>query len=556
MIFTFSSIKKITKIIIFYKSLLGKKNLFKVFISGLAISTLELGGLALLFPFIKLSIEKVYTFEKIISIGTLLILIYFIRGYVISKLIKFQAFISAKINSTLSKKIIEKTLNSNYKLFLEYSSVKIAGSSYTNTMHAALLFQSLTNGLNEIFFLIIILVGLIILNPLISIALLFIIFIFLNFILKPISKEVSNLGSQTQQMDSAHHKFIYAMANSIKDIKIMGLENKFIERNRKISKKHSNSFAQYTYISSIQKILIEIILASCVVITIIIFSLKGIDLQKNAPLILTMGMVSIRIAPALSRLSNSFNGYKYSQPFVEKLFEIIDISNHYPQIRNQISPSLPGEYSINNVFFKYDDKEILKGCKLSIKKGEIVTIVGKSGAGKSTFLDIISGLIVPEKGEFKINKKSFIPHLSKNFTSYIGYVPQFISLIDDSLIFNISLEEKPDMKRLKNATEKAQLHNFIQSLPEGLETKIGEGGKGISGGQRQRIGIARALYKMPSILILDEITSSLDKKTSLELINELYLMKNEVSMLFVSHNSDLIKSDKTYEIKDGKLFLK
>ena len=151
--YKFSSIKKITEIIIFYKSLLGKKNLFKVFISGLAISTLELGGLALLFPFIKLSIEKVYTFEKIIAIGTLLILIYFIRGYVISKLIKFQAFISAKINSTLSKKIIEKTLNSNYKLFLEYSSVKIAGSSYTNTMHAALLFQSLTNGLNEIFIL-------------------------------------------------------------------------------------------------------------------------------------------------------------------------------------------------------------------------------------------------------------------------------------------------------------------------------------------------------------------------------------------------------------------
>ena len=547
--------KKFKYLVSFYQDIIGNRNFLKMLISGLIISILEFTGLALIFPLMKLIIDKNFNEISLFVIGITLIFIYFLRGYTNSSLIKFQANLASKINYKLSDEIISKSLSSRYQLFLNISPIKISTTSHTNAMHASLLFQSLAAALNETLLIGIIFLSILFISPFGFLGFCLFIIILFTLILKPISRYVANIGKKTQEIDFAHNRFVFTMSNAIRDIKIMGLEKPFIKRNKEIAQKHSNLFAKYTYISSLQRMIIESLLACFVVIGILFFSYSGSSFDENGALIITLGMILVRTAPALSRLSNSYNAFKYSLPFVNSLLDTKISLLNYPQKRLKEDIALKGEYSAENLYFSYGKNQILKGCSITLKKGIIVAVIGESGAGKSTLLDLLAGLIKPQKGKFMINNIKFSPFLSEEFPSKIGYVPQSISLIDDTISFNITFDKKPNLKLLNEAINKSNLKSYIKQLQDGVDTKIGEGGQGLSGGQRQRLGIARALYRNPSILILDEITSSLDEENASKIINELSLMKNEVKMIFVSHNMNYIKADVIYKLQKGKLNL-
>ena len=198
---------------------------------------------------------------------------------------------------------------------------------------------------------------------------------------------------------------------------------------------------------------------------------------------------------------------------------------------------------------------VLRNINLKIETGKVVALIGPSGAGKSTLLDLISGLQIPLEGNFKLNGKLFSPFLSETFPKQIGYVPQAITIFDETLAFNISLEKKPNLKKLEKAIEKSNLSKFVKSLKFGIETKFGEGERGLSGGQKQRIGIARALYREPLFLILDEITSSLDKENAKEIIDQILLIRGRISILFVTHDLTLFKPDLVYKLNKGNINL-
>ncbi len=190
---------------------------------------------------------------------------------------------------------------------------------------------------------------------------------------------------------------------------------------------------------------------------------------------------------------------------------------------------------------------------LDIPFGSIVALIGPSGSGKSTLLDLLSGLQLPSSGQFTMDGTPFSPFHCANFNRLIGYVPQSIALLDASLAYNIALEDQPDPERLAMAIRKAHLEALVQSLPEGTQTLLGEGGSGVSGGQRQRIGIARALYRQPSLLILDEVTSALDADTAREVMRDLLALRGETTILIVSHDMSLIKADRIYHLVEGHL---
>jgi len=178
---------------------------------------------------------------------------------------------------------------------------------------------------------------------------------------------------------------------------------------------------------------------------------------------------------------------------------------------------------------------------------------GPSGAGKSTLLDLLAGLQPPSEGSFFLGGIAFSPFISATFPARVGYVPQAITLLDDSMAFNIALEENPDSARLQRAVERASLEQFVDSLPQGLQTRLGDGGQGLSGGQRQRLGIARALYREPALLILDEVTSALDESTACAVMGELLAMRGQVSLLFVTHDLRRVSADRIYQLDQGRL---
>ena len=263
--------------------------------------------------------------------------------------------------------------------------------------------------------------------------------------------------------------------------------------------------------------------------------------------------MAVRSALALSRLVGAYNGFRYSLPFVEDLMVMRKDLGNYPQQRLTQAVDFPGEYRATGLCFSYGEREVLTDCSLSIDQGEVVAVVGPSGAGKSTLLDLLAGLQPPSSGSFTLNGKGFSPFLSASFPARVGYVPQAIALLDDSMVYNIALEKNPDPARLQRAVERACLVQLVDSVPQGLLTKLGEGGQGLSGGQRQRLGIARALYREPALLILDEVTSALDEATARAVMAELLVMRGQVSLLFVSHDLRLVPADRIYQLDNGRI---
>lgn len=566
--------RRLHPLLSFFNSLLGVSGMLKMLLSGLAISLIELGGLALVFPFLKLvtdlefykqvvqgavvfSLTTLLDDHKraVLVVGVFIMLVYVFRGWLSARLVRYQAEVVACINSTTSESLIDDALASRYQLFLQHSPVKIAGISYSNTTHAALLFQSLAAGLNEAVLLSLVLFGLMLASPFALLSLLVLVLILGIGFFRPLSHRVAVIGRRTQATDLDRHRFVFAMASAIRDIKIMGLEVAFTSRNRDLADKHAYLAAEYTSIAAVQRVAVEVVLVCSVVAAAIWFAWIEGDLNQSAPFVVTMGLVAVRTAPALSRLAGAYNGFCYSLPFVDGLLEMRQELRNYPQQRQYQDVDFPGEYRATGLCFSYGDREVLTDCSLKIAQGEVVALVGPSGAGKSTLLDLLAGLQPPSSGGFTLGDKEFSPFLSANFPTRVGYVPQAIALLDDSLAFNIALEENIDPARLQRAVERASLGQLVESLAQGLQTKLGEGGQGLSGGQRQRLGIARALYREPALLILDEVTSALDETTARAVMAELLAMRGQVSLLFVTHDLRLVPADRIYKLDHGRISL-
>ena len=202
------------------------------------------------------------------------------------------------------------------------------------------------------------------------------------------------------------------------------------------------------------------------------------------------------------------------------------------------------------------EHKIIKECNIEIKKGEKIGLVGPSGSGKSTLINLILGLIKPSSGEISVDNIN----IQKNLNSWhnqIGYIPQEIYLLDDTITKNITLglnEDLVDKEKVKNALHAAEIFQFVNSLPDGLETMVGDRGVKLSGGQRQRIGIARALYRNPSIIILDEATNALDNETENKFIKNIFNLGKDKSLLISTHKLSTLKNcDKIYNINNGKI---
>ncbi len=548
-------IQKFFSLLALFRDLIGTRTFSLVILSGLSISFLELGGIALLLPFIKHVTQGDLLNRDIIYLSVAAIIIYFLRGWLNSRLVRYQYRASSRINYRLSEKIIGGALYSRYQLFLDKSSVEIAGISFSNTKHAEAIALASSQLLNEALILIFICIGIIIFNPLIFFFLLLISLLIALGYFRILSMKISKAGYTSQKLDISRHRYIHEMSSSIRDIKIMGLEKAFAERNNQLALSYTSSNNEYEYLLVLQRISMEVIVICTVVVVIALLALFGLDLTSMTSLILTLGIIAIRIAPVLSRIISSYGNIKFSLPYLYSLVEFLDELPKYKESRLQESVNFPGDYSVDNISFSYGEMPILTSCSLQINQGEVVAVVGPSGSGKSTLLDVIAGLLPPDNGSFYMDGKKISPFTSSNFPLSIGYVPQSISLLDDSIAFNISLEENPDHSRLLTAVRLASLASFVDSLPQGLQTNLGEAGQSVSGGQRQRIGIARALYRKPSLIILDEVTSSLDKGTASSVMNGILEMRGEVSILIVTHDINGLETDRLYKLDQGQLYL-
>ena len=289
---------------------------------------------------------------------------------------------------------------------------------------------------------------------------------------------------------------------------------------------------------------------------------SGLEVMAMLSLLATAGF---RLIPSFSRILRNLQSIRFGWASVDVLTDEFGEVENRDKISSKIEEIEPASFtdnfSLKNIAFSYglNNEELLSDLNFEAKRGECIGIVGESGVGKSTLTNLLLGLVSPSSGIMEVDGCRIKAENIRSWQQMIGYVPQEIYLLDDTIEHNIAFginEEVIDHSQVREVVEKAGIPKFISSLDEGLNTKIGERGVRLSGGQRQRIGIARALYQNPQVLILDESTSALDEKTEEGILEELRLMKGKVTMIIVAHRQSTLQfCDRIYKMESGRLEL-
>ncbi len=266
-----------------------------------------------------------------------------------------------------------------------------------------------------------------------------------------------------------------------------------------------------------------------------------------------------RLLPAMNKIVSDYNVLRYHAYSIDPIYnDLTKLKIQEKSSKEERKLPLEEKIELRDVSFSYNEKEdaVLKNISLSIYKGSAVGIIGGTGSGKTTIADLILGLLTPTKGEVVVDGKNILDDLQA-WQRNIGYIPQFIYLSDDTIRNNIAFglgEEDIDDEKIERAAKMAQLNEFTDKLPEGLNTFIGEHGVRLSGGQRQRIGIARALYHNPEVLVMDEATSSLDSITERYVIEAIERLKRDRTIIIIAHRLSTIKNcDKLCLVKDKRI---
>jgi len=348
----------------------------------------------------------------------------------------------------------------------------------------------------------------------------------------------------------------------IKDILLMDRADQFKNRFRESSHIYGQAIGTQQTLSEIPKYWIELLAFGTMILLVLflMLSLEG-DLSTIIPTLSMFAMASYKLIPSFQQIYFYLSGIKFSQSAILSVGN--DLRNHLQnkQLKNRSKDNKVLSYDLNleNVFFKYPNKnhQVTNGVSIFIPENSMVGFVGPSGSGKSTLIDIILGLLIPSQGLMKVGGKKIDESNANVLQALVGYVPQTIFLGDCSIKHNIAFglnDRDIDLSRIDSAVNQAQLNNFIDQLPEGLDTIVGEKGVQLSGGQRQRIAIARALYRNPKILVLDEATSSLDGMTEKKIMDSIYKIASDITVLIIAHRLNTIKEcDMIYYMDDGKI---
>lgn len=397
-----------------------------------------------------------------------------------------------------------------------------------------------------------------------TIVLIIITFFGLSVLLKP---TVKRLGIIAKKAISLRNKSITQTVQGIKDIIVMQRKELFVEEYSKAAELARSTNRKYNIIRALPDRVTEGVCVSGIIGIVCIRILIGDDsMTEFIPKLAAFAMASFKVLPSVGKITNALNSMIFSRPMQHNVYMNISEARLYENsdraldgdkdIEKNIENYLNNSFvvSMKDVVWKYEgqQKNVLDGLNLCINKGESVGFIGASGAGKTTTSDILLGLLKPISGSVSINDRDIF-QMPYTWAKVVAYVPQSVFLLDDTVRANVAfgVTQIKD-EDIWSALEQAQLKNFVESLPEGLDTIVGERGIKFSGGQRQRIAIARALYNKPLLLVMDEATASLDNETENAVMEAIENLQGKITMVIVAHRLTTIrKCDRIYEIGNG-----
>ena len=548
----------------------------------LVVALLETIGVASILPFIavltnpelidtNLFLNKIFQSSSIFGVDSnkkfllfLGIMVFFVLLFSLiikSLTVYFQSRFVDMREFTIGKKLIQGYLHQPYSWFLSRHSADLGKTILSEVQ------QLINGGMNPMFELIsrsVTAIAIIILLMIVDLKLAIIvgaslsicygiIYRYTRLYLKQIGK--SRLDNNQSRFTTVSEAF-----SAAKEVKAGGLEQTFIDKFSKSALIYAQAQASSKILSQIPRYAIEVIAFGGIMLIILYLMLQYGNFDSALPVVSLYVFAGYRLIPAFQQIYQSVTQITYNSPAIDKIYN--DIRNLKPIEKNQDQNIITLKKSIylKNISFTYPntEKASLKDIDIKIEANTTVGLIGPTGCGKTTTVDIILGLLEPQNGELEIDGKIINKKNLRSWQRSIGYVPQHIYLSDDTVSANIAFGlpvKEINQEAVQKAAKIANLHDYITNeLPNKYETTIGERGIKLSGGQRQRIGIARALYHNPKLLIMDEATSSLDNQTEKAIMDAVNMLSKNITIVLIAHRLNTLKDcDTIFELQNGKI---
>lgn len=504
----------------------------------------------------------------ILMLGVLIILYVFKNAYLLFQTYVQNTFVTRNRNRMISR-VMREFLNRPYEDYLGADIPTVFRLTDSDIPNAFQLILVMIQMVTEIVVAVSLCIVLVIISPAMC---LFIVVIFLGMTLmitKVLKPRLNRIGHKNQMIQSRIAKWRIQCIYGLKDVKVLHREEFFVRNYYESGAIGANVARNYAVFNNLPRLLIETIFMSSMFLFIMLYILQGGNITVLLPQLTAFAMAAIRVMPGTNRINTYLSEIAYSQPCLDYLYENLnenmkkDVNGSVTGLSKETKAGLPAielkdKIVLDHITYAYPNtgKNIFTDAHMEVRKGQSVGIMGPSGAGKSTIVDILLGLLHIQSGAITCDGVDIFDNYP-SWLAKIGYIPQSIYLIDESIRDNIAFgidADKIDDGRIWEALEEAQLKEFVEGLPEGLNTTIGDRGVRISGGQRQRLGIARALYHNPEILVFDEATSALDTDTEKAVMDAVNSFHGKKTMVIIAHRLNTIaKCDVIYKVEDEKI---
>ena len=503
----------------------------------------------------------------IVMLGSLIVVFVVKNVYLLFQTYVQNTFVTRNRNRMISR-VMREFLNRPYEEYLgaDIPTVfRLTDSDIPNAFQLILVLIQMVTEIVVAGFLCIVLV----VSPAMS---LFILCIFLGMTLiitKVLKPRLNAIGHKNQMIQSRIAKWRIQSIYGLKDVKVLHREEFFVRNYYESGALGADVARNYAVFNNLPRLLIETIFMASMLLFIMLYMLRGGNISVLIPQLSAFAVAAVRVMPGTNRINTYLSEIAYSQPCLDYLYENLtanmkmDVNGSVTGLTGVLESGgrkteLQDKIVLDHITYAYPntDKNIFTDAHMEVKKGQSVGIMGPSGAGKSTIVDILLGLLRVQEGTVTCDGVSIFDNYA-DWLGKIGYIPQSIYLIDESIRDNIAFgidADKIDDQRIWEVLEEAQLKEFVEELPEGLETTIGDRGVRISGGQRQRLGIARALYHNPEILVFDEATSALDGDTEQAVMDAINSFHGRKTMVIIAHRLNTIaKCDVIYKVEGEKI---
>ncbi len=546
-----------------------------------ASAVVDVIGVASILPFVavlsnpevihsNVVLQKYYSYFEFQSIGDFQfnfgILIFFVL--MASLAIKavtayFQLRYSMLLESELSQRLVRRYLCQNYDWFLERHTAEIIKTVLSEVEVVV------TSGVMQLLIfvtqsvvLVAILGLLLVVQPAIAGSVIIVIGTCYYIIFAVSRRRLSRLGDLRVRANEQRYKAAVEIFSAVKQIKTAGLERVYLNSYRAPARDYALARAHFSMTNTIPRFALEAVaFGGLILLVLSLMSSQG-NISSIVPMVALYAFSGYRLLPAMQSIYASATQFRFVRPSLDFIY------GEFRRLKEDpcLSPPVVSRFDrfrkieLINVSYRYPaaERDSLGNVSLTITAGQRIGIVGGTGGGKSTLVDMIIGLLWPKSGEIRVNGEALNSDNFREWQKLIGYVPQSVYLSEESIAKNIAFgvdDKDIDMSLVRRVSEMASLHQFVTSrLPEAYETRVGERGVRLSGGERQRIGIARALYRQPKLLVLDEATSALDNITEAEVMNAINDIGSDTTVIIIAHRLSTVKScDRLYVVAEGRI---